>query len=372
MKRSHSCLPGLLLLLIFIGIVLIAIVVFVTALAWQSFGAPGPSLNAWQRLSYALDLVWNAGELTQPCDPAGAEQAFVIEPGDTVLSISKRLEEAGLIRSAQIFRTYLHWTGTDTTIQTGTYRHSPARSGREIADMLKSTSLTEVAFNILPGWRMEEIAASLPSSGLDIPPETFLAAASAPANATGIIPAGAIAEGFLSPGEYTLQRTTSAEQLVFLLLQGFSSRLTPELRSGFSNHGLTVYQAVTLASIIQREAMQDVEMPMIASVFYNRLASNMPLQADPTVQYALGYNAVKGTWWTNPLSAQDLEFNSPYNTYVYPGLPPGPISNPGLAALQAVAAPAQSSYYYFQARCDGSGLHNFAVSLEQHYQNNCP
>ena len=219
---------------------------------------------------------------------------------------------------------------------------------------------------------MQEIAASLSTSGLAITPEAFLAAASAPANPPDFLPAGASAEGFLSPASYTLPRTTSAAQLVFLLLQDFSSRLTPELRDGFAGHGLSVYQAVTLASIIQREAVHDEEMPMIASVLYNRLAINMPLQTDPTIQYALGYNVAQGTWWTNPLSLDDLKVDSPYNTYVHAGLPPGPISNPGLAALQAVAFPAQSRYYYFQARCDGSRLHNFAETFEQHQQNNCP
>ena len=372
MKRSRSCLPGLLLFSAFVVIALMAIVFLVPAMAWRSFGPPGPSLNTWQRYSYALYLVWNAGDLTQPRDPAGVEQTFVILPGDTVPTISNRLEEAGLIRSAQPFRTYLFWTGADTAIQTGTYRLSPARTGREIADILKSASLTEVEFNVLPGWRMEEIAASLPTSGLDFTPDAFLTAASAPANAPDFLPAGVTAEGFLSSGEYVLPRTTSAGQLVFLLLQDFSSRLTLELRSGFSNQGLTVYQAVTLASIIQREAMVDDEMPVIASVFLNRLAIDMPLQADPTVQFALGYNTAQATWWTNPLSAQDLQVNSPYNTYLYQGLPPGPISNPGLAALQAVAFPAQSTYYYFQARCDSSGLHNFSETFEQHHQNDCP
>jgi len=218
---------------------------------------------------------------------------------------------------------------------------------------------------------MEEIAASLPTSGLDITPEAFSAAASAPVSAPGFLPAGASAEGFLAPGPYILSRAIPADQLVSALLEGFSARLTPELENGFAAQGLTVYQAVTLASIIQREAVAPGEMPMIASVFYNRLAIDMPLQADPTVQYALGYNLPQGTWWTNPLSGEDLLFDSPYNTYVYGGLPPGPISNPGIEALQAVAAPAQSNYYYFQARCDGSGLHNFAETLEQHWQNNC-
>jgi UPF0755 protein len=372
MRHKRSCLPTTILLVISIGLMLIAAVVLIPDMAQRVFGPSAPSLNTWQRLSYALYLVLNESDLNQPLDPSGAEQAFVIQPGETVPLISKRLEEAGLIRDAQTFRTYLLWTGADTIIQTGTYRLSPSRTGREIADMLKSTNLTEVKFNILPGWRMEEIAASLATSGLDITADTFLAAASAPGNAPDLIPTGATAEGFFPPGEYTLPRTTSAGELVSLLLQDFSSRLTIDLRSGFTNQGLTVFQAVALASIIQREAVVDEEMPLIASVFFNRLAIDMPLQADPTVQYALGYNSAQATWWTNPLTSQDLQLNSPYNTYVFSGLPPGPISNPDLVALHAVAYPAQSKYYYFQARCDASGLHNFAETLEQHNQNNCP
>ena len=372
MKHPRSCIPAVLLIFMLVVIGLVAMAVFVPALAWQSFGAPGPSLDSYQRFTYALDLVWNTGDLTQPRDPGGADQLFVIQPGESVRSISDHLEQAGLIRNAQSFRTYLLWTGLDTIIQTGTYRLSPAQTGRDIAQMLKSTTLTEVTFSVLPGWRLEEIAASLPTSGLDITPADFLAAASAPANAPDFILAGASVEGFLSPGKYTLARTTSAEQLVFLLLQSFSSKLTPELQSGLTSHGLTVFQAVTMASIIQREAVVADEMPMIASVFYNRLGINMRLQADPTVQYALGYDTARGSWWTTPLSLDDLKVDSPYNTYLNTGLPPGPISNPSLPALQAVAAPAASNYFYFQARCDKSGLHAFSETLEQHQQNNCP
>ena len=372
MKRHGSCIPGLLLFFLLAIIGLVAVAIFVPAMAWQSFGAPGAAVNSWQRFSYGLDLVWNAGDLTGARNPAGAEQIFVIQPGESVRSISDRLEQAGLIRSAQTFRTYLLWTGLDTVIQTGTYRLSPAQTGRAIAQTLKSKTLTEETFTILPGWRLEEIAASLPTSGLDIPPAAFLAAASAPLDAPDYIPAGASLEGFLPPGKYTLPRTTSAEQLVFLLLQSFSSSLTPELRNGLTSHGLTVFQAVTLASIIQREAVVPDEMPMIASVLYNRMGIGMRLQTDPTVQYALGYDSARSTWWTTPLSLDDLKVDSPYNTYLHPGLPPGPICNPGLTALQAAANPAKSNYFYFQARCDKSGLHNFAETLAQHNQNDCP
>jgi UPF0755 protein len=371
MKRKRSCLPAILLILTLVCIGTVAGIVLVPRVAWQSFGPPASSLDPWQRFSYALDLLWNSADLTQPRDPAGAEQAFEIQSGDSVPAISSRLEEVGLIRNARTFRAYLLWTGTDTIIQPGSYRLSPAQTGLAIAQTIKSSSLTEVAFSVLPGWRLEEIAASLPTSGLEITPEAFLAAAASPANLPDFIPAGVTAEGFIFPGRYTLPRSISAEQLIYLLLQYFSSRLTPDLRSAFSEHGLSIYQAVTLASIIQREAVVDSEMPMIASVFYNRLAIDMPLQTDPTVQYALGYNAAQATWWTNPLSRSDMQFDSPYNTYVHTGLPPGPISEPGLPALQAVAFPSQSRYYYFQARCDGSGLHNFAETLEQHHQNNC-
>jgi len=111
---------------------------------------------------------------------------------------------------------------------------------------------------------------------------------------------------------------------------------------------------------------------MIASVFYNRLRASMKLDSDPTVQYALGYNDEKGTWWTNPLSLDDLKANSPFNTYLYPGLPPGPIANPSLEALKAVVFPAESPYFYFRAACDNSGTHVFSVSFEEHVNNACP
>jgi UPF0755 protein len=156
------------------------------------------------------------------------------------------------------------------------------------------------------------------------------------------------------------------------ILMNFEAQVNPELRSGFATQGLDLCQAVTLASIIQREAILDEEMPLIASVFYNRLNSGAVLASDPTVQYALGFNQKQGTWWTNPLSLNDLQVDSPYNTYIYPDLPPGPISNPGLSALRAVANPAQTPYYYFRAACDGSGRHLFAETYDEHLTNECP
>ena len=144
------------------------------------------------------------------------------------------------------------------------------------------------------------------------------------------------------------------------------------MKAGFEKQGLSVEQAVRLASIIEREALLDSEKPLIASVFLNRLVLGMKLEADPTVQYALGFNQTQDTWWTNPLSAENLKTDSPYTTYLYPDLPPGAICSPGLEALKAVAFPAQTTYYYFRATCDNSGQHNFAETFEEHVGNQCP
>ncbi len=155
------------------------------------------------------------------------------------------------------------------------------------------------------------------------------------------------------------------------ILQNFSLKIDHEMRENYQNQGLSLYQAVTLASIVQREAVREEEMPMIASVFFNRLNAGMKLDTDPTIQYALGYDRETKNWWKNPLSLKDLEVSSPFNTYQNIGLPPGPISNPGLSALLAVAYPAQTPYYYFRSSCDGSGFHEFSETFEQHQQKAC-
>ena len=131
----------------------------------------------------------------------------------------------------------------------------------------------------------------------------------------------------------------TADVLVNGFLRNFTLRLTPEIRKGFERQGLTIYQAVTLASLVERESMKDEEQPMIASVYLNRLRQGMKLDADPTVQYALGYSILQNSWWTSPLTLIDLQVNSPYNTYLSKGLPPTPIANPGLDALHSIAFP---------------------------------
>ncbi len=360
------------LVLVFLCLLLLGAFMGVPALAGRRYGPPSPALGAFDRLAISARLLWYGGVLTQPLDPHGLEQLFEVERGESVASIAIRLEEVGLIRSAAAFRAYLIYTGLDTSLQAGEYLLSPAQSIIDIAREMQDATPEQVPFVILPGWRMEEIAASLPTSGLDISPDEFLAAASSAPRGLDFLPATVSTEGFLYPDSYIVPRDTSVDALLSGFLRNFGLHLTTDLREGFDRQGLDIYQAVTLASLVQREAVQPEEAAQIASVFLNRLAIGMKLDSDPTVQYALGYNAVQATWWTNPLSAQDLQFDSPYNTYLYNGLPPGPICNPSLDSLRAVAFPAETPYYYFRARCDGSGLHDFSVTFEEHLQNGCP
>jgi UPF0755 protein len=319
-----------------------------------------------------MKLIWYDGLLTRPFISNAPQQSFAVQQGESVDEIASQLQAAGLIGDAGMFRDYLIYTGQDISIQAGEYKLSPAMSVMDLARTMQDATPADITFVVLPGWRMEEIAASLPTSGLNITPEAFIAAVSAPRPGFYFLADARSTEGFLYPDTYIMPRAATSDQLIDALVRNFALHMTSDLQDGFSRQGLTVYQAVTLASIVERETMHPDEAPAIASVYLNRLKIGMKLDADPTVQYALGYNSGQQTWWTNPLSADDLKFASPYNTYLNQGLPPEPISNPGLNALQAVASPADTSYYYFSARCDGSGYHNFAQTFQEHLQNLCP
>ena len=339
--------------------------------ASRIYGPPAASLTIFQRLQYSTLLLWYDGLLTRPVDETGGEQTFTIETGELVNSVAAHLQEVGLIRDAEAFRSYLIYTGLDTSIQAGSYKLSPTMSAIDIAHEFQDATSEEVSFVILPGWRMEEIAAALPTSGLSVTADDFLDAARNPMNSYDYLEGAATNEGFLFPDSYVLGRNATATEMVNAFVRNFGLKLLPNFRNGFQQQNLTVYQAVTLASIVEREAVQDEEKPLIASVYLNRLSIGMKLDADPTVQYAYGYDFPGGTWWKNPLDLQDLQFDSPYNTYLYTGLPPTPIANPSLEALQAVAFPAETPYYFFRAKCDGSGFHDFSETFEEHLGNGC-
>jgi UPF0755 protein len=373
-SRSANCLIPI---IIFLGLLVVVILVIPRLIMGQAkdrFGPPAPELSTVQCLYLSTVILLQSKDLTQPVNPSGLDVNLTIISGESVLSIISKLWEAGLISNQDAYRSYLRYTGLDTSLKAGDYKLSPALSPIEITQAIQSSVSADITLTILAGWRLEEIANALPSSGFTITAEEFY-------QETHSHPEGYSfstclnddsLEGYLFPGSYSVARGTPFDQLLPQILMSFEAEVTQELRTGFEAQGLNLCQAVILASIIQREAMVEEEMPIIASVFFNRLNSGTTLASDPTVQYALGYNSEQGTWWTNPLSSQDLQIDSPYNTYLYKGLPPGPISNPGLAALQSVAYPAQTSYYYFRAACDGSGRHLFSETYDEHLANECP
>jgi UPF0755 protein len=343
--------------------------------ASRAFGTPAAAISTGRRLLLSVQLVRQEKALLSPLDPQGAPRQFVIEQGESTYQITKRLQDEGLVKDAELLRTFLIYSGLDTTLQAGEYTLSPRMPAVEIARALQDATPREVSFRILPGWRLEEIAAALPTSGLTFSPQAFLNYAYRPSESLPMmseLPPGASLEGFLFPQSYRLPRDATIQELVQAALGRFQQNVDPGMLEGFTAQGLNLYQAATLASLVQREAVVPEEMPIIASVFLNRLAAGMRMDSDPTVQYALGFVDEKKTWWKNPLSLDDLQVDSPYNTYRTTGLPPGPISNPSLAALQAVAFPAQTPYYYFRAACDQSGRHTFAETFEQHKANACP
>jgi UPF0755 protein len=327
----------------------------------ELFGPPNPELTIWKEFSQSLILLRSQDQLLNPIDHDSPDLVVSIKAGDTPDQVLNTLINLRLVEHGAAFRAYLIYSGIDTKLQPGDYQFPPDISELELANLLGQPGSKLVNLSILAGWRSEEIGEQLTGLGFNITQQQF---------AEAVMRSGR--EGFLFPTTYQVMREISADELVERMYQEFFSQITPELESGFSAKGLTMDQAVILASIIQREAVVEEEMPLIASVFLNRLDQGLKLEADPTVQYALGYNANQETWWTNPLSLEDLRINSPYNTYEYPGLPPGPICNPGLPALRAVANPANTNYQYFRSACDGSGRHLFAETFEDHLDNACP
>lgn len=338
------------------------------------FGQPSPNLSLTQRIIYPIELFVNRDVLLSPLNSIGVVQNFRIEQGESIAMVCIRLEKERLISDAELMRMYLVYTGMDRTLQSGQFSLSSAMSPVQISAELLDATPKDAVVSILPGWRIEEVAVNVAGSGLSISAEAFIDVAYAPTPAlVAVLPVDNLAtlEGFLFPGTYVLPRESGLEALLTMILSKFSSQIDTTLMDGFQRQGFTLTEAVNLASIVEKEAIVPDEKPLIASVFLNRLTIGMRLETDPTVQYALGFNDELQTWWKSPLLIMDLSVDSPFNTYQNYGLPPGPISNPDLASLRAIAFPAETPYYYFRAACDGSGRHNFAITFEEHLNNSC-
>lgn len=341
--------------------------------AESRLGPASPSINPIYRSFLSSYLLVNESALDQPAGDLESSIVLTVQAGSPASVVVDQLINAGIVDNGFLFRSYLRYRGFDRGIEAGNYQVHGGMTVRDLAKTLQTAQPLIAILTVLEGWRLEEIAGALPTSGLSISETEFWEAAHTSAigfTFAGEIPDPPSLEGFLFPDTYFLDPDATAIDATREMLANFDEQVTYELRAGFARQGLSLFEAITLASIVEREAVVSDEKVTIASVFLNRLANNMPLDADPTVQYALGQQA--DGWWKAPLSFDDLEVDSPYNTYRYPGLPPGPIANPGLVSLEAVAFPDQTTFLYFRALCDGSGRHAFARTFEEHVANACP
>jgi len=345
---------------------------------WQDARGRAPQVSYMvtvkklERAGLGLYLRYRGADVTQPANAGDSrELTFVVRTGESVATVADNLKRMGLITDADLFGWMVRYWGADGDIQAGVYSLKPSMTMEEIMRQLQHGRIPGVMVTIPEGWRAEEIAGLLDKVGV-VPAAEFLAAVSAGRSDypfLGDRPAGAPGglEGFLFPDTYQLPQNSPAERVLDIMLENWDRRVPEELRGKVAEQHLTLYEAVVLASIVEREAVLPEERPLIAGVYLNRLRNGMYLQADPTVQYAKGYNETTKRWWPPMLPEDGLAVISPYNTFVNPGLPPGPICNPGQASIFAVLEPTPNEYLFFFHKGDGS--HAFATTFEEHLRN---
>lgn len=292
----------------------------------------------------------------------GGEQFVEIPQGAGPAGIARRLAEAGVVRSTTTFRIAVWLTGEGRRLQAGEYRFDQPMTARQVVDKIARGEVYLRPLTFPEGLTMRQMADLYEQKGFGTA-DAFMAAAQNGSLVSSIDPTADNLEGYLFPDTYTLPRRATADQLVARMVGGFEKALSPQVRQDAAARGLSVRQLVTLASIVEKETGNPSERPLVAAVYSNRLKIGMGLQCDPTVIYALE----KAGRYTGNLTRENLTFDSPYNTYRYSGLPPGPIANPGRSSLEAAADPASVPYLYFVSRNDGT--HAFAATLEEHNRN---
>ena len=285
--------------------------------------------------------------------PAGSR--FDIKSGTSLIRIARQLEDKGIIRSALAFRLFARWRGQEGSIQAGSYAFERAATPAQVLARLVAGDVLLTRVTIPEGFSLQQIIERLVALG--VADRQRLQAAARDPQLIGRLGVQADnLEGFLFPETYSFVPGISERELLGMMVDEFERRYR-SLQSELEGSSLGKFELVTLASIIQKETGLVDEMPLISSVFYNRLRSGIPLQTDPAVIYGIAD-------FNGNLTRADLQRPSPYNTYLNRGLPPGPIASPGLAALRAAANPVKSRFLYFVARGDGS--HQFSATLREH------
>lgn len=308
-------------------------------------------------MALAVLALWCRAQL-RPLADAGELKIIQVERGEGASVVARKLAAEGLIRSAPAFEIYLAWTRLGTKLKAGYYDLSPAMSGQEMAERIASGRVTTRKVTVPEGLRLAQVAERVAASGLATA-DGFLAAA-VPGTVAGKVdmplPEGTL-EGYLLPETYEFALGTTADDIVLRMVRELQDRFVKPNAEAIGASALSLHQIVTLASLVEREARVPEDRPKIAGVLINRLDRGMKLQCDATVQYALGEHKQR-------LTFQDLKVDSPYNTYLHKGLPPGPIACPGLASLQAALHPARTDALFYVAKPDGS--HVFSRTYEEH------
>jgi UPF0755 protein len=306
---------------------------------------------------------WSYWSMDRPYKGYPDAETFVeIVPGSNPQRMGRALADAGVVANPAAFRIAVWLEGAGRRLQAGEYRFDEPLTARAVVEKIVRGDVFLRPVTFREGLTIRQMAVIFEERGFGSSAE-FVAAAAKPGAIREIDPRAPDLEGYLFPDTYTLPRRTTADDLVARMVSRFEKALTPDLRQRAAARGLSVRELVTLASLVEKETARAEERPLVAAVYANRLTIGMGMQCDPTVIYALE----RAGKYTGNLTRADLQFDSPYNTYRYAGLPPGPIAAPGEASLEAAANPANVPYIYFVSRNDGS--HAFASTLDEHNRN---
>lgn len=335
-------------------------------------------------------VVWNGIYL--PKEPYSSEAViFSVEKGQGSKEISIKLEQQGLIKSGPLFRLYALHRGVAGKLQAGDYLLSPAMTITEIVKKFVAGDIIKEKITIVEGWNLRDIAEYLSEKGLIKGEELFVLAGypmadylkesslpqpkdfsqefACPVGPAPNLGAGSCGdflkdkpknlglEGYIFPDTYEIVKGESLEALIRKILKNFDKKLTPEIRNEIEKQGKTIFEIVTMASLIEKEVKSFDDRQIVSGILWKRIKSNMPLQIDATITYITGKTTTK-------VSIKETKIDSPYNTYKYKGLPPGPISNPGLESIRAAIYPRESDYWFYLSKPDGETV--FSKTLKEH------
>jgi len=303
---------------------------------------------------------WSYRQLEPPYRGFDAAEVFVeIPQGASVAAMADRLADAGVILHPLAFRIAARMSGSERMLKAGEYRFAdPATPGDVVARLAKGDVYTR-AVTFREGLTMWDTAEVFAAAGLGTV-EEFLIEARDPSRILSIDPDARSLEGYLFPDTYQLPRSAGAKGMVDAMVAGFLRAFDADLRAAATARGVSVREVVTIASLVEKETAHPPERPIVSAVYQNRLRINMGLQCDPTVIYALRL----ANRWNGNLTRENMRIDSPYNTYRYAGLPPGPIASPGRASLEASVRPSADTYLYFVSRNDGT--HVFSSTFAEH------